>query len=154
MTKAQPGWPSDATWLLRRGFKGSKRLGGIDSTLSIMSESSYQYVLRRSQSTGSVHSPRRTIVSIVSIVSIGFSSRSSTHSSLHRTLSANKAKLTCAKFSSAAQSEASVLIVAEVDISGKHPLWLAVGTEDGCIHTFRFKDRKAVENYRPYNAIR
>jgi len=65
-------------------------IGGSDSTLSIMSENSYQYVLRR-------------------------------------TLSGNKAKLTCAKFSS-------------VDTSGKHPLWLAVGTEDGCIHTFRFKE--------------
>lgn len=65
-------------------------VGCSDSTLSIMSESSYQYVLRRS-------------------------------------LSGSKAKLTCAKFSS-------------VDISGKHPLWLAVGTDDGCIHTFRFKE--------------
>ena len=44
-----------------------------------------------------------------------------------RTLSGSKAKLTCAKFSS-------------VDMSGKHPLWLAVGTDDGCIHTFRFKE--------------
>ena len=46
-----------------------------------------------------------------------------------RTLSGSKAKLTCAKFSS-------------VDMSGKHPLWLAVGTDDGCIHTFRFKERQ------------
>eukprot|EP00929_Paragymnodinium_shiwhaense_P064121 TRINITY_DN32085_c0_g1_i2.p1 TRINITY_DN32085_c0_g1~~TRINITY_DN32085_c0_g1_i2.p1 ORF type:complete len:1177 (-),score=131.80 TRINITY_DN32085_c0_g1_i2:374-3904(-) len=36
-------------------------------------------------------------------------------------------RLTCARFSSC-------------DASGMHPLWLAVGTEDGLIHTFRFKD--------------
>ena len=65
-------------------------VGCSDSTLSIMSEKTRHYVLRR-------------------------------------TLSAKKAKLTCAKFSS-------------VDMSGAHPLWLAVGTEDGCIHTFRFKE--------------
>ena len=65
-------------------------VGCSDATLSIMSEKTRHYVLRR-------------------------------------TLSANKAKLTCAKFSA-------------VDMSGAHPLWLAVGTEDGCIHTFRFKE--------------
>ena len=46
---------------------------------------------------------------------------------LRRSLSGRKARLTCAKFSA-------------VDVSGAHPLWLAVGTDDGCIHTFRFKD--------------
>ena len=54
-------------------------------------------------------------------------SEKSRHYVLRRTLSAKKAKLTCARFSS-------------VDMSGAHPLWLAVGTEDGCIHTFRFKE--------------
>lgn len=100
----------DMTQLEQRSFHGSSQgvtclaisgaadeessawlaVGCSDSTLSIMSENSYQYVLRR-------------------------------------TLSGSKAKLTCAKFSS-------------VDMSGKHPLWLAVGTDDGCIHTFRFKE--------------
>ncbi|CAJ1378811.1 unnamed protein product [Effrenium voratum] len=65
-------------------------VGCSDSTLSILSEKSHRYVLRRS-------------------------------------LSGRKARLTCAKFSA-------------VDVSGAHPLWLAVGTDDGCIHTFRFKE--------------
>lgn len=38
-----------------------------------------------------------------------------------------RAHLTCARFSAC-------------DCSGSHPLWLAVGTDDGSIHTFRFKD--------------
>lgn len=38
-----------------------------------------------------------------------------------------RARLTCAAFSSC-------------DCSGAHPLWLAVGADDGSIHTFRFKD--------------
>mmetsp|Transcript_85149 Transcript_85149/g.150629 ORF Transcript_85149/g.150629 Transcript_85149/m.150629 type:complete len:1073 (+) Transcript_85149:35-3253(+) len=65
-------------------------VGCVDSTLSIMSETTFHYVLRR-------------------------------------TLSNRGAKLTCARFSA-------------TDVSGAHPLWLAVGTDDGCIHTFRFKD--------------
>mmetsp|Transcript_48035 Transcript_48035/g.88452 ORF Transcript_48035/g.88452 Transcript_48035/m.88452 type:complete len:969 (-) Transcript_48035:78-2984(-) len=44
-----------------------------------------------------------------------------------RCLSASHCKLTCAQFS-------------PCDASGTHPLWLAVGTEEGAIHTFRFKD--------------
>lgn len=58
---------------------------------------------------------------------ISIMSEKTRHYVLRRTLSAKKAKLTCARFSS-------------VDMSGAHPLWLAVGTEDGCIHTFRFKE--------------
>jgi len=38
-----------------------------------------------------------------------------------------RARLTCARFSMC-------------DCSGSHPLWLAVGDDNGCIHTFRFKD--------------
>eukprot|EP00931_Biecheleriopsis_adriatica_P112338 TRINITY_DN8694_c0_g1_i1.p1 TRINITY_DN8694_c0_g1~~TRINITY_DN8694_c0_g1_i1.p1 ORF type:complete len:870 (-),score=151.42 TRINITY_DN8694_c0_g1_i1:83-2692(-) len=49
------------------------------------------------------------------------------HYVLRRKLSGRRARLTCARFSS-------------TDISGSHPLWLAVGTDDGCIHTFKFKD--------------
>jgi len=64
-------------------------VGCEDSTLSIMGEASFRYVLRRCLST-------------------------------------SKAKLTCARFSAC-------------DASGVHPLWLAVGSADGCIHTFRFK---------------
>mmetsp|Transcript_43564 Transcript_43564/g.100343 ORF Transcript_43564/g.100343 Transcript_43564/m.100343 type:complete len:975 (-) Transcript_43564:88-3012(-) len=44
-----------------------------------------------------------------------------------RCLSASHCKITCAQFSLC-------------DASGTHPLWLAVGTEEGAIHTFRFKD--------------
>jgi len=65
-------------------------VGCDDSTLSVLSEGSFHYVLRRC-------------------------------------LSATRARLTCARFS-------------PCDASGTHPLWLAVGTDDGCIHTFRFKD--------------
>lgn len=116
---------------------------GSDSTLSIMSENSYQYVLRRSGLfTDCGYGPicfRHISLKVWSKFRIGillqhritaWSLGEKTHflSILWRTLSGNKAKLTCAKFSS-------------VDISGKHPLWLAVGTEDGCIHTFRFKER-------------
>mmetsp|Transcript_71599 Transcript_71599/g.138319 ORF Transcript_71599/g.138319 Transcript_71599/m.138319 type:complete len:1099 (+) Transcript_71599:93-3389(+) len=44
-----------------------------------------------------------------------------------RCLSENKSRLTCARFSAC-------------DVSGVHPLWLAVGAEDGFIYTFRFKE--------------
>jgi len=44
-----------------------------------------------------------------------------------RCLSPRKSRLTCASFSTC-------------DASGAQPLWLAVGAEDGCIHTFRFKE--------------
>jgi len=46
---------------------------------------------------------------------------------LRRCLSSTRAKLTCAAFS-------------RVDSSNVHPLWLAVGSENGGIHVFRFKD--------------
>mmetsp|Transcript_69213 Transcript_69213/g.108315 ORF Transcript_69213/g.108315 Transcript_69213/m.108315 type:complete len:1077 (+) Transcript_69213:30-3260(+) len=41
--------------------------------------------------------------------------------------SERKRRLTCARFS-------------PCDCSGNHPLWLAVGADDGSIHTFRFKE--------------
>lgn len=74
------------------GSEGSAwlALGCADSTLSIMGETNFHYVLRKS-------------------------------------LSGRKAKLTCARFSA-------------TDVSCSQPLWLAVGTDDGCIHTFKFKE--------------
>eukprot|EP00928_Gymnodinium_smaydae_P046837 TRINITY_DN31220_c0_g1_i1.p1 TRINITY_DN31220_c0_g1~~TRINITY_DN31220_c0_g1_i1.p1 ORF type:complete len:1199 (+),score=176.21 TRINITY_DN31220_c0_g1_i1:128-3598(+) len=44
-----------------------------------------------------------------------------------RCLTSKRVKLTCARFSTC-------------DASGANPMWLAVGTDDGCIHTFCFKD--------------
>lgn len=65
-------------------------VGCEDSTITVMSETTFHYVLRRN-------------------------------------LSARKARLVCARFST-------------VDQTGAQPLWLAVGAEDGCIHTFKFKE--------------
>lgn len=90
--KASCGVTCIAVSSVAPGSEGSAwlALGCEDSTLSIMGETNFHYVLRKS-------------------------------------LSGRKAKLTCARFSA-------------TDASCTHPLWLAVGTDDGCIHTFRFKE--------------